>query len=197
MHAFTQTEKAVLLAGDRIYLRPLTPEDATSDYVSWLNDTDINRFLETRRATIESIRDYINEKNSDPYSLFLGVFLKERDRHIGNVKLRFVDLRDIGLDEHTPEIGIMVGDKAYAGHGMGKEAMSVVHKYAFDTLGFSYMSLGVLTDNERAIRSYHRQGFIDYHRREHFVCYDGVWYNHITMLLTKEHFVSVRNVHKV
>jgi len=197
MRIFSDSEKKVILMGGRIYLRPLTTQDAKDAYVSWLNDPSINHFLDTRSATIESVREYIREKRNDPYSIFWGVFSKKDNLHIGNVKLRLVDLRDIVLEKQTPEIGIMIGNKKYMGLGMGNEAMTVAIAYSFDKLGFSYMSLGVIADNERAIRSYHRQGFVDFHVRRHFVCHDAVWYDHITMILKKEQFVNARKVQKL
>ena len=38
--------------GERIYLRTLDFTDVSAEYLSWLNDLEINILLETREATI-------------------------------------------------------------------------------------------------------------------------------------------------
>ena len=194
---FTDAEKNMRLEGERLYLRSLSVKDATTTYAGWLNDPEIHRFLETKSATVESVKNYITEREHDPHTLFWGIFLKENDQHIGTEKIRFVDLSDIGLGTKEPELGIMIGERSLLGQGLGGEAMSLALRYAFDTLGFDHMTLGFVVGNERGERLYTRLGFTAQHLRKRFVCYDGVWYDHMTMLLTRERFVSMCNVHKV
>jgi len=63
---------SVRLAGPRIYLRTLGLEDATEKYCRWLNDPEVNRFLDTKSATMQEVGDYIVSKNSKTDALFLG-----------------------------------------------------------------------------------------------------------------------------
>ena len=59
-----------MLKVSQIYLRRLTEDDVTEKYVSWLNDPEINQYLESRFSvhTIEETRSFIrsvyNDKNS-------------------------------------------------------------------------------------------------------------------------------------
>ena len=68
-----------ILYGDRIYLRRLTENDATEDYVRWMNDPDINQYLESRfyTHTIESTKAFIRSVTNDNNYQF-GIFVKER-----------------------------------------------------------------------------------------------------------------------
>ena len=36
------------IQGKRLYLRSIKESDASENYINWLNDTNVNRFLETR-----------------------------------------------------------------------------------------------------------------------------------------------------
>ena len=62
----------------------LLPEDVSEDYVGWLNDPEINEFLEVRHHahTLASVREYVREcleKKRHHYGVFHG------ERHVGNV----------------------------------------------------------------------------------------------------------------
>src|SRR3990167_7327418 len=99
------------ISGKNSYLRKLTQDDATQAYCDWLNDPEVNAYLETKQATIESIQKFIKEKNESPMALLLGIFWRETDLHIGNVKLE-------PIINNLADIGILVGDKSYWGKGV-------------------------------------------------------------------------------
>ena len=77
-----------ILYGERIYLRRLTEDDATEDYVRWMNDPEINQYLESRfyTHTIESTKAFIRSVTNDNNFQF-GIFVKETGQHIGNIKI--------------------------------------------------------------------------------------------------------------
>ncbi len=75
------TNAEILIKGKNIYLRKLSDEDATERYCSWLNDTEVNRYIETKSATVESIRNYIKEKNMSKNCIFLGIFNIKNNLH--------------------------------------------------------------------------------------------------------------------
>jgi len=147
--------KGKKIEGDRIYLRVLDEEkDATEEYCDWLNDPDVNKYLETKEATISELMQYIKDKNNDPNSLFLGVFLKKDSKHIGNIKLEPID-----FDDKKATLGILIGNKEYWGRGLGTEATKLLIEYAFNTLDLIEVNLGVISENKAAIRVYEKVGF--------------------------------------
>jgi RimJ/RimL family protein N-acetyltransferase len=56
--------------------------------------------------------------------------------------------------------GISIGERAYWGRGYGTDAMRLLLRYAFTELNLVRISLNVLSDNPRAIRSYQKAGFV-------------------------------------
>lgn len=142
------------IQGERIYLRQLIESDASQEYCNWLNDPEVNKFLETRQSTIEELKEYIKKQLSDPNSIFFGIFDKEKDLHIGNLKLEPID-----REKKSAVVGILIGNKYFWGKGLGTEAINLVVKYAFEELGLEKIELGVIANNLWAIRSYEKAGF--------------------------------------
>lgn len=44
----------ILIEGDRIYLRELTEEDSSQEYCNWINDCEVNKFLDTKKQPLGS-----------------------------------------------------------------------------------------------------------------------------------------------
>jgi len=139
--------------GERIYLRPLTTDDVSFEYVSWLNDPEVTEHLATQRATVGSVLAYVREKNADDDILFLGIFDKKDNEHIGNVKCEFIHLPEV-------ELGILLGNKKYWGKGLGSETVDTITKFIFENYENSEkVYLKVYTNNKRAIKCYEKAGF--------------------------------------
>src|SRR3989338_402702 len=128
--AKTNISKKLKLTGERIYLRIMEESDATEAYCSWLNDPKVNRFLVTKSSTINELRDYIAKKIGRSDILFLGIFLKDDDKHIGTITLRGIDLAS-----GKATIAMMIGNKNYWGKGLIGEAMRLLIDYSFRELG--------------------------------------------------------------
>ena len=65
---------------DNLILRCLTANDATEDYLSWLQDRKVNTFLEVRFNPPKNVRElagYVQATRADPESLLLGIFKKK------------------------------------------------------------------------------------------------------------------------
>ncbi|MGB2728969.1 MAG: GNAT family N-acetyltransferase [Halobacteriota archaeon] len=146
--------KKIKIEGKKIYLKVLDEENATQEYCDWLNDPEVNEYLETKEATVEELKRYIKEKKESPNCLFLGIILKENNKHIGNIKLEPIDFND-----KKATLGILMGDKEYWGIGIGTEATKLLVGYAFNSLDLKEVNLGVLSENKAAIKVYKKAGF--------------------------------------
>ncbi len=169
-----------ILKGERIYLRSMTSADASLVYASWLNDKEVNKFLATKSATVAELEEYISKKNSQSDALHLGIFLKDNDQHIGTVKLEPIDSVN-----KKATIAIMIGDKASWGKGFAKEAMKVLIDYALKELKIEEINLGVLLQNENAIKAYKKLGFQETRREMKSVKYPNGVFDQIWMSYKK------------
>jgi len=144
----------IIIEGERIYLRILEEDDASEEYASWINDSEVNRYLETKKTTAEDLKKYIAEKRKSEECLFFGIFLKESKKHIGNIKLEPIDTK-----EKIATMGMMIGDKSHWGKGIATEALNILVDWAFNNLDIYEIDLGVLKDNAAAIKVYEKSGF--------------------------------------
>jgi RimJ/RimL family protein N-acetyltransferase len=137
-------------------LRPLTEADASQRYADWLNDPEVNQFLETRHAqqTVESCRSFIQQCNVDAGSHLLGVFLRSNNEHIGNVKVGFIHSH-----YQRGQLSLFIGEKAYWGQGLSSELVRAVTRYAFTTLGLHRVEAGCYEENLGSLRVFLKCGY--------------------------------------
>jgi RimJ/RimL family protein N-acetyltransferase len=150
--------KNIILQGNRIYLRILEISDASEQYCEWLNDPQINKFLMTKKMKMGELKKYIKQKRSSKNCLFYGIFLKDINTHIGNIKLEPID-----FEKSEATLGILIGNKSHHGKGYCTEAVKVLCRYAFKELKLQTITLGVLLENNSAVNCYKKAGFIAVH----------------------------------
>ena len=170
----------IRIDGRRIYLRELKEEDASQEYCNWLNDPVVNKFLETKKATVEELKQYIKEKKENPNCLFFGIFLKGNNKHVGNIKLE-----PIKFNNKKATLGILIGNKNYWGQGIGTEATKLLVNYAFNTLDLIEVNLGVISENQAAIKAYMNAGFKIDKINKKSTRYGNKYYDAVVMSIKK------------
>lgn len=145
----------------------LAPEHVTDVYVGWLNDSQINCYLESRFAVadLDSTRRFVANALASATTLFLGIRSRSSGRHIGNIKLGPIDHHH-GLGE----IGVMVGDRASWGQGAASEAISLMTSIAREELGLRKLTAGCYASNVGSLQAFCRAGFqVEGRRVAHFI----------------------------
>jgi len=170
---------APVLESDRLQYRALTTAHLSMQYVLWLNDVDVYKYMQTGGGyTLEMLKEYLKKVELDRNLLFWAIHLKETGKHIGNIKIDPV-FRVHGLGEY----GIMIGDKAQWGKGYAREATERVLSYCFETEKLRKITLGVAKRNIPAVELYRRIGFeVEGNYRKH-VCYHGEYLDVLRMAI--------------
>lgn len=163
--------------GRRLYLRTLTPDDATAAYCSWLNDPAVNHYLTTKHCTIPELKEYIKSRNSQLNAIFYGIFLNGADKHIGTIKLQDIGTRN--------DLAILIGDKRSWGQGYAGEAMQLLIDYGFRILGLRQITLGVIGQNLSAIKAYTKLGFKEVNREYGTERFGNEVLDQVSMVLTR------------
>ena len=150
-----------------IYLDTLTLEDVNFNYLSWLNNPQVNQFLETRFEiqSIESISDYIKKSLKNDNEYLFAIRTIKGNKHIGNIKLGFIN-----INHKIGDISLFIGDTKFWGQGVAVEAINTITKFAFEQLELYKLSAGAYSENIASTKAFIRAGYKeDGIRKNHFL----------------------------
>lgn len=158
-----------------VTLRPLRPEDAVGLEPAF-NDPHLVRLLGLPGPkSAKFLADLIRSANSDPGALYVAIDVEEVLSGY-----TFMDQIDWG-HRHANETGILVSNTDYWGGGLGRAAFGRLLMHAFDDLDLHRASLGVLEENQRAVRSYEALGFRTEGKRRESLLLDSGWEDTLMM----------------
>jgi len=144
------------ILGEKIILRNITMANCTEKYVNWLNDIDVNKYLETRLSiqTLESIKGFVLNVLETKDNYMFAIIHKESNEHIGNVKIG--PIHSVYMNAF---VGFLIGEKNYWGNGFASEAVYLATKFCFDVLKLHKVNAEIVAQNIRGIRVLEKLGF--------------------------------------
>lgn len=149
--------------GEDIFLRTLKATDVTPSYLGWLSDPLINSYLEARFSpplTVRSLKEFIECSNECANTLMMGIFIKESNRHVGNIKLGSID-----WNHRVGDVGFLLGDREQWGKGYATQAIILLSDYAFRQLGLAKLTAGCYAENGASRRALLNANFVEEGRR--------------------------------
>lgn len=153
----------IKLESKRLMLYPMDETFCTEIYLSWLNDPEVYKYLETRGGlNLYKLRRYIKRAVKKKV-FFWAIVHKKSGNHIGNIKID-----PINFYHKRGEYGILIGDKTVWGNGFASEASELVIDFCFNTLKLRKLTLGVVELNKEAVKLYLKLGFVR----------EGIYVNH-------------------
>ncbi len=155
-----------MIKTERFELIPLTRSDVTERYVDWLNDPEINRYLEVRheKQTLESCQLFIESVCDDLDDYLFGVFTEEYE-HIGNIRLGPIDQR-----YRRAAVGLVIGERSWWGKGVATEIIRAITQFAFTDLKLNKLEAGAYYANLGSKRAFEHCGYqVEGILRDHFM----------------------------
>jgi len=177
--------KSPFIVGKKIYLRPLGRDDLGDVYLSWLNDSAINRYLESGvfPSTRDGLEKYYEQVINSQNQVMLAIVEKETDKHIGNVKLGLIN-----WVHRKATFGILVGEKEFWGRGFGSESTRLMVEYGFYRLNLNRIDLGVYLEHAGAVRAYEKVGFKVEGQLRQDLFHEGVFKDRLWMGLLRSEY---------
>lgn len=182
--------RRAFLIGERLYLRVLEDADIREEYLSWLNDTEVTRYLGVGKfpSTPETLRKYVENLRSSMTDLIFAIVDRETEQHIGNVTLNRID-----WIHRTADTGLMIGQKDFWGKGYAFEVWSLLIDYAFQRLGLRKIIAGAVADNVASIVTLEKLGFkVEGRLREEYFI-EGEYRDGVRLGLLREEFSKYRS----
>ena len=131
-----------VLKSKNICLRMVELSDCNSSYCNWLNDKDVNQYLETRwtEQSIEKIKEFVTSIRDSSHSYLFAIICE--DNHVGNIKIGPIH----HIYKHA-DISYFIGNKAYWGKGIATEAVKLVVEFGFKILKLHKIEAGAFEQN--------------------------------------------------
>ncbi len=141
------------IQGTTIYLREVRETDVTDEYYNWLNDPQINQFLETRYhpQSKSQISEFVISKQNEP---FFAICCNQTQKHIGNIKLSVIN-----TIHRRADLSLMIGNKSYWGKNIATEAITLVTEFAFSQLNLNKLQAGAYHTNIGSIKAFEKCGY--------------------------------------
>ena len=175
------------LEGIRIYLREVRESDVNDEYYRWINDPEVNRFLESRfyPQSKNDILNYVKKMESNPDEVFFAICIKDNDKHIGNIKLG-----PINWIHRKGDISLVIGKKEFWGKGIATEAIRLVVNFAFNLLNLHKLCAGYYDSNIGSAKAFSKCGFEEEGSYTQECFLNGVFVNSIRTGLINRNFTS-------
>ena len=130
------------LSDEAVGLRRITADDDLSSYIRWFNDQTVNEFNShgVYPMTKADILSYMNSLGRD--ILFLSMFNRENNQHIGNISLQSIDFIN-----RSAEFAIIVGERSVWGKGFSYRAGKLIIEHGFKRLNLHRIYCGTSSLN--------------------------------------------------
>ncbi len=144
------------LESERLYFREVRESDLNENYYTWMNDSEINRNMETRfyPNSLETIYNYWVEHQGKRDEPWFAICLKETNEHVGNCKLG-----PINWIHRFADISLFIGKKDLWGQGLGQEAIELISYYALKILNLHKVKSGIYNTNQASLNAFLKAGF--------------------------------------
>ena len=172
------------LMSENVYLKKLSEADISEEYIRGINSQELD--VHTTHSIYPKSKDdliqYLKQKNSQK-DLWLGIFEKANDKHIGNI-----ELSEINHLHSSAKFSIILWSEQ--GKGFGKQAGRLILSHAFSRLNLNRVELGVNQNNAGAMGLYESLGFVKEGILRQALVQNGKKQNVVIMSCLAEEFVS-------
>lgn len=141
--------------GGRIYLRLLTEADVNETYLEWFRDAAVTEFLDAHNLTHEDVVSYMIDGAASKVHYMYGIFEKETNDHIGNIKIG-----PIQWNHRVSDLICVIGRREYWGKGLAKEAIRLGNRIAWEVFDMRKVSGGIASENIGSIKAYTGAGWV-------------------------------------
>jgi len=173
------------IKGDNVYLRPLDVEDLEGDYIQWINDQEVTKYLDRPfPVTKEELENYLKSIHNDPNSIFFAVIEKTSNKHVGNLKIGPIDW----IHRRTGFGRIL--SKEVWGKKYGSEIVKLMIVYIFDQLNLNRILEHNVADNKSAIKSNEKAGLDIEGTIKEYVFADGKYCDVVIVGLTRSRYLE-------
>ncbi|OFX23150.1 MAG: UDP-4-amino-4,6-dideoxy-N-acetyl-beta-L-altrosamine N-acetyltransferase [Bacteroidetes bacterium GWA2_31_9] len=146
-----------MIIGNKVILRPVQKED-TQEFNKWRNNLDIkaNALMHPFPVIFEQEIDWFQNLCADKMNRTIFFTICDLNQKV----IGYTQLNNINWINKTCYFGIVIGSVDSKNKGYGKETLTLITDYAFNTLNLNKILLEVIDSNAIAIKLYETCGFV-------------------------------------
>ena len=148
------------IRGERVYLREMTPEDISDDYLGWFRDAKVTEFLNSRDFSHAQALAHLAAGREGNSYVMHSICCASTDTHIGSLKIG-----PILWLHRVSDLVTVIGRRDYWGKGYATEAIRLATALAFGSYGLRKLSAGIIEGNVGSLKAYTSAGFVVEGRR--------------------------------
>lgn len=179
----------IVLYGNKIMMRQIELSDCDEKYLSWMNDPEVNRFMETKWSpqTMESIISFVQSQRENDHSVLFAIINKATNAHIGNIKIG-----PVHPHYHHADASYFIGEKSMWGKGIATEAIYLVCKFGFQELNLHRIEAGTYDVAVGSQKALEKNGFTKEGIFRDLAILDGKYINIYRYGLLRDEFQEVK-----
>ncbi len=142
------------MKSNKIVIKELSPTDVGKNYLKWMNNKEILKFLESGKTKIKKkdLQRYVLVKKNSINEFLFGIYF--RKSHIGNIKLG-----PINFKKKIGNIGYIIGIKRFQNKGFASEAINKILNYSFKKQKLKKVIANSEEKNLASIKVLEKNGF--------------------------------------
>lgn len=174
------------IEGEAVDLRGLRREDMEA-YRGWIDSPAVTKFMEMgwRPASDHDLDELYRISTNTADTVAFAIVDKSTGSMVGCCGLYVIQWICRRAD-----FRIIIGEPGARNKGVGSEAARLTVAYAFDKLNLETVYLGVNTENEGAIKSYEKAGFVREGVRRRLIYRNGRYYDALMMSVLREEYMA-------
>ena len=176
--------KIILEIDDNIFLKILTKDDITSDYINWMNDYDIVKYTNQKniKHTFKNVTNFVENKYYSNNDYLFGIFnnINGNKLHIGNIKIGPIDFIN-----NVSDISYIIGNKNYWGKGIMTKVIKEIIKFSFNVIKLDRLKASTYKNNIGSIKALNNNNFIENERIISELIFEGKKTDKLIFILFK------------
>ena len=173
------------MKGDKVYLRAIERSDVE---LAWRYMNNEDTFYNLSVAipypmNFDNEMDWYESQRKTSGAYNFAICNAEDDLYIGGCGINKID-----WNNRSCIIGIFVGDDRFKGKGYGTEAMKLLLRFIFNQISVDRVELRVFSFNERAIKSYLKNGFVEEGRLRRAIFRNGQFHDEVVMSILRDEY---------
>tara|TARA_Y100001970_G_scaffold277806_1_gene382565 strand:- start:539 stop:1105 length:567 start_codon:yes stop_codon:yes gene_type:complete len=183
---------AKFLIGQNIYLRAFEKKDISKQYLSWVNNHNIVKFMDTCHypKSINDLEIYYKDNKRSKTNILFSVILKKHNKHIGNATIS-----NINWIHRNCYYGRLIGQNTKL-KNIGSEVLNLLQYYVFEKLNLNSMVTSVAEDNIASIKSNIKCGMKKVGNIQDSVFLNSKYCNEIIFQMTKTQYKKISKLRK-